>query len=276
MAIPVVFNSTNYLIPVTGETGWGGTLTNWISDVSGHAVTLVDIQTLSNKLVLLQDGTVSTPCLSFPSDTNTGIYHPATDQIAITTNGAQRLLVDASGNVTIGGALAAGSTTITGTLAVTGAFSATSSTISGAISAGSLSGTVTIAPTSGNATLQGTGTTSLSLGTATNGEMFRINDKTTTNTKWLDLSFNSGTNSFALVASGTANLTLQPSGGGALQLYASTISLTTSGGPTLRSGTGAATGTQPKGSIWIRTDGAVGSTIYISQGAGTWNAVAGV
>ena len=47
-------------------------------------------------------------------------------------------------------------------------------------------------------------------------------------------------------------------------------------GPTIRSGTGAATGTQPKGSIWLRTDGAAGSTMYVSQGAGTWNAVAGV
>lgn len=48
------------------------------------------------------------------------------------------------------------------------------------------------------------------------------------------------------------------------------------GAPTIRSGTGAATGTQPKGSLWMRTDGAVGSTLYVSQGGGTWNAVAGV
>ena len=47
-------------------------------------------------------------------------------------------------------------------------------------------------------------------------------------------------------------------------------------GPTIRSGTGAASGTQPKGSIWLRTDGAAGSTMYVSQGAGTWNAVASV
>ena len=31
-----------------------------------------------------------------------------------------------------------------------------------------------------------------------------------------------------------------------------------------------------KGSIYIRTDGGVGSTIYVTQGAGTWNAIAGV
>jgi hypothetical protein len=48
------------------------------------------------------------------------------------------------------------------------------------------------------------------------------------------------------------------------------------GTPTIRSGTGAATGTQPKGSLWLRTDGAVGSTLYVTQGGGTWAAVAGV
>jgi hypothetical protein len=47
-------------------------------------------------------------------------------------------------------------------------------------------------------------------------------------------------------------------------------------GPTIRAGTGAATGTQPKGSIWLRTDGAAGSTLYVTQGAGVWAAVAGV
>jgi hypothetical protein len=47
-------------------------------------------------------------------------------------------------------------------------------------------------------------------------------------------------------------------------------------GPTVRSGTGAASGTQPRGSQWLRTDGGVGSTLYVSQGGGTWNAVAGV
>ncbi len=54
------------------------------------------------------------------------------------------------------------------------------------------------------------------------------------------------------------------------------LAIGTSAGPTIRSGTGAATGTQPKGSVWLRTDGAVGTTLYVSQGDGTWNAVAGV
>jgi membrane protein involved in colicin uptake len=50
----------------------------------------------------------------------------------------------------------------------------------------------------------------------------------------------------------------------------------TSGGATWRSGTGAPAGTAPIGSLYSRTDGAVGSTLYVSRGAGTWNPVAGV
>jgi hypothetical protein len=47
-------------------------------------------------------------------------------------------------------------------------------------------------------------------------------------------------------------------------------------GPTITSGIGVPSSTQPKGSLYMRTGGAVGSTLYVSQGAGTWNAVAGV
>jgi hypothetical protein len=54
------------------------------------------------------------------------------------------------------------------------------------------------------------------------------------------------------------------------------VFLNNTSGPTIRAGTGAATGTQPKGSIWLRTDGAAGSTLYVTQGGGTWAAVAGV
>jgi hypothetical protein len=54
------------------------------------------------------------------------------------------------------------------------------------------------------------------------------------------------------------------------------LNLTTSAGANIRSGTGAASGTQPKGSLWMRTDGGVGTTMYVSQGGGTWNPVSGV
>lgn len=47
-------------------------------------------------------------------------------------------------------------------------------------------------------------------------------------------------------------------------------------GPVLLSGNGAPTSTQPSGSIWIRTDGGLNNRIYVSQGGGSWNAIAGV
>jgi hypothetical protein len=46
-------------------------------------------------------GTAAAPAYRFQGDTNTGIYSPGADQVAISTNGTGRLFVDASGNVDI-------------------------------------------------------------------------------------------------------------------------------------------------------------------------------
>ena len=48
-------------------------------------------------------GTAGAPSIAFTGDTNTGIYSPGADQVAISTNGIGRLFVDASGNVTLNG-----------------------------------------------------------------------------------------------------------------------------------------------------------------------------
>ena len=47
-------------------------------------------------------GSAATPSLKFTGDTNTGIYSPGADQVAISTGGSGRLFVDASGNIAIG------------------------------------------------------------------------------------------------------------------------------------------------------------------------------
>jgi hypothetical protein len=47
-------------------------------------------------------GSAAAPGLYFSGDTNTGIYSPGADQVAISTNGTGRLFVDANGNVGIG------------------------------------------------------------------------------------------------------------------------------------------------------------------------------
>jgi hypothetical protein len=51
-----------------------------------------DLRELKN----LSDGTSSTPAITFGSDTNTGIFHPAADKISISAGGVVRLEVTSS------------------------------------------------------------------------------------------------------------------------------------------------------------------------------------
>ncbi len=54
-------------------------------------------------------GAAATPSIAFTGDTNTGIYSPGADQVAVTTAGAQQLLVDSFGVNTSGGGVFRGS-----------------------------------------------------------------------------------------------------------------------------------------------------------------------
>jgi microcystin-dependent protein len=54
-----------------------------------------------------QAGTAASPALIFNSDTNTGIYSPGADQVAISTGGTDALFINSSGQIGIGGATAA-------------------------------------------------------------------------------------------------------------------------------------------------------------------------
>ena len=65
-------------------------------DATGNAVVDTAGQTVQFGL-----GAAATPSLTFTGDTNTGIYSPGADQVAVATNGTGRLFVDASGNVAI-------------------------------------------------------------------------------------------------------------------------------------------------------------------------------
>jgi hypothetical protein len=47
-------------------------------------------------------GSASTPGITFTGDTNTGIYSPGADQVAVATSGTGRLFVDSSGRVGLG------------------------------------------------------------------------------------------------------------------------------------------------------------------------------
>lgn len=71
-----------------------------------------------------------------------------------------------------------------------------------------------------------------------------------------------------LVANGTAKL--QVSGGALID----TVNVGAAAGvPTITSGAGAPSSTQPNGSLYLRTDGAANTRVYISEGGGTWAAI---
>ncbi|MAB58866.1 MAG: hypothetical protein CL524_15170, partial [Aequorivita sp.] len=76
-----------------GSTVWTGLGYLPIPDSSG----LIPISQL-----LLPLGSASAPSLTFTGDANTGVYSPGADQLAITTAGTPRVVVDSSGKVGIG------------------------------------------------------------------------------------------------------------------------------------------------------------------------------
>jgi hypothetical protein len=82
-----------------GSTAWTSLSYLPIPDVNG----LIPIDQL-----LLPLGTAAAPSLTFTGDVNTGVYSPGADQVAISTNGTQRLFVDADGNIGIGGTTTTG------------------------------------------------------------------------------------------------------------------------------------------------------------------------
>jgi hypothetical protein len=66
--------------------------TDVITLTSGGAATFVTSPTT------VQAGTAAAPSITFSGDTNTGIYSPGADQVAIATGGSKRFEVDANGN----------------------------------------------------------------------------------------------------------------------------------------------------------------------------------
>jgi len=86
-------------------------LTAYTDPLNTDVLPIVDVTSDTTKKVSIADllknasaGTAAAPGIAFDGDSNTGIYSPGADQVAISTNGTGRLFIDASGNVGIGGA----------------------------------------------------------------------------------------------------------------------------------------------------------------------------
>ena len=76
---------------------------------STDVLPIVDVGADVTKKVSIADllenagsGTAAAPGIAFDGDSNTGIYRPGADQLAISTGGTERLFIDASGNVGVG------------------------------------------------------------------------------------------------------------------------------------------------------------------------------
>jgi hypothetical protein len=92
----LVFNTTASELRVYNGSVWQGGVT-----ATGNLVSRAG-DTMTGALVHPL-GAAATPSITFTGDTNTGIYSPGADQVAVATNGVGRLFVNSSGQVGIGG-----------------------------------------------------------------------------------------------------------------------------------------------------------------------------
>jgi hypothetical protein len=76
---------------------WDGSA--WRSEAGEFVNATGDVMTGALGIIA---GSAAAPGLYFSGDTNTGIYSPGADQVAISTNGTGRLFVDASGRLSVG------------------------------------------------------------------------------------------------------------------------------------------------------------------------------
>ena len=84
-------------ITVTGDATVEGNL-NVSGNINASGVTISGITGL------FASGTAAAPSISFVDDTDTGIYSPGANQVALATNGTGRLFINDSGLVTIASA----------------------------------------------------------------------------------------------------------------------------------------------------------------------------
>jgi hypothetical protein len=93
------------------QTDAAGTGVEWTSNVDVPGTLDVTGATTLDSTLTVPLGSAAAPTVRFTGDTNTGIYSPGADQVAVATNGAGRLFVDANGRIGIAGSPSASSNT---------------------------------------------------------------------------------------------------------------------------------------------------------------------
>jgi hypothetical protein len=86
------------------QTDAAGTGVEWTTNVDVPGTLDVTGTTTLDSTLSIPLGSAASPTVFFTGDSNTGIYSPGADQVAISTGGSGRLFVDASGNIGIGAA----------------------------------------------------------------------------------------------------------------------------------------------------------------------------
>ena len=138
-AVKSAYDLANAALPKSGgtvtgnlEIGTSGSLTFEGATADAFETTLAVVDPTADRTITLPNatgtvvldnngqtvqfglGAAATPSITFTGDTNTGIYSPGADQVAISTSGSGRLFVDASGNVGLSASSPDGLLTLTG------------------------------------------------------------------------------------------------------------------------------------------------------------------
>jgi hypothetical protein len=84
------------------QTDAAGTGVEWTSNVDVPGTLDVTSTATFDSIAQHPLGTAGAPTITFTGDTNTGIYSPGADQVAISTNGTGRLFVNSNGDIGVG------------------------------------------------------------------------------------------------------------------------------------------------------------------------------